>query len=275
MVFGKYPFRAEPEVFWPKFATALRAGLVAAALVFAFVYFIFNKPLIAVLAALAFGLAFASMRYSAVKGCYRSLLENPPQFAGENVIIEGFAIHHRYIEGNRQAYMCLTEKRVHLSYYPFSDDDPGESFFLKNVKHIGTYNHWLLWPCGICLTTMDDKKHKIRVQARWRDAWLEELYDAWKAVVPVSPSKIQLQPLPIRTAPSEVVYTAAATFDGNGFMQVRTHSDMPEGEALVEMHVYNFRETVHEPVYDPTGRLKKAEEERRATARAAAEKEGK
>lgn len=244
-----YPFRAAPAIRRRAYRIALALGIGVAVLIGGVTFFFLARTDIALLVGGGFGLALAVMRYCAVSRSFHHLRANPPQFAGERIIIEDLADYRDGQSPNMLVYVCLTDRRLSWQYFPFDENSSSDYLPLEQLKFITPFNHLGLRPIGICLTTVNNRKHYLRLPFQ-REQWLEELYDAWKTLVHTSPGKhpIPQHPLP---ADSATVFTATGTIIPTGELRLNTHTDFPPGTVIAEVRLYNFQPTQPVNPYAP------------------------
>lgn len=175
------PSCAEPEIERIVVCKSIWFGCVLALVFLLFNYFLVGNIFLGLGLALMAGALAGVLRYPSIKDVYRKLEQNPPLFAGENIIMEGYATHNRSFEGECHGYLCLTDRKLHFRYYPFTAGLE-DQILLEDIDRIETYAHYWLWPTGIRLVMSSGKKQKFTVQ-RWRGGWLEELFRAWMKAV--------------------------------------------------------------------------------------------
>ena len=171
------PSRAEPEIETVVFFEAARFGILLGGVFSIFNFLLINKVFGIFIGIIGIVLC-ALYRYPVIKNIFKRLEENPPSFEGEEIIMEGYATHHRSFEGLCPGYMCLTDKQLHFWYYPFADTDWENHILLRNVDRIETFKRYFIFPTGLRLIMANGKKEIITVQ-KWRDGWLEEIYKVW------------------------------------------------------------------------------------------------
>lgn len=170
------PSRAEPEIDAIVMYKAIRFGVFLAAVFMFFNFFLVGTMLVGLFLALIGGVMIAMVRYPQIREGYKKLESNPPVFLGELVIMEGYATHYRSFEGDCHGYLCLTDKKLHFSYYPFKDGME-DAILLSEIDQVETYNQYFFLPRGIRLRMKDGKTQKFTVQ-KWRGGWLEEIFRA-------------------------------------------------------------------------------------------------
>lgn len=195
------PSCAEPEIEQVVLIKAVHFGLMLAAALLLFNYFLILSPLVGLGFALLGGIACALARYPAIRDVFRRLENDPPVFPGETIIMEGYVTHHRSFEGSCSGYLCLTDRMLHFRYYPFDGKMEGH-ILLCEIDRIETYNHLGFWPNGLRLVMRSGKREKFSVR-RWREGWQEEIFRAWRKSVhrrdsqrPMLPPEDKILPSP-------------------------------------------------------------------------------
>lgn len=171
------PSRAEPEVEAVVIFKAIRFGALLAVIFMAFNFFLVGTLLTGLALALFGGLVIALARFPQIREIYKILENNPPEFPGEIIIMEGYATHYRSFEGECHGYLCLTDRKLHFSYYPFKEGME-DFIMLCEIDRIEIYSHWFI-PSGVRLQMSNGKTQKFTVQ-KWREGWLEEIFRAWR-----------------------------------------------------------------------------------------------
>ncbi len=170
------PSQAEPEIDAIVLIKAARFGALLAVVFMAFNFFLVGTVLAGLVIALIGGFFVGMARYPQIKENYQKLENNPPVFPGEIIIMEGYATHYRSFEGECHGYLCLTNQKLHFSYYPFKDGME-DVIMLGDIDRIETYSKYFM-PSGIRLRMKNGKTQKFTVQ-KWRGGWIEEIFRYW------------------------------------------------------------------------------------------------
>lgn len=173
------PSKAEPEIETVVFLEAARFGVLLGGFFLFFNWLMLTGWDLSIILGICGAIACAAFRYPEIKKVYKRLEDSPPSFDDETVLMEGYANHHRSLEGLCPGYMCLTDKQIHFWYYPFNDEKWETRIQLRNIDRIETFSRYYLFPKGIRIILANGKKQIITVQ-KWRDGWFEEVYKAWR-----------------------------------------------------------------------------------------------